>query len=283
MGLGGVALTSCVRKAVATPPPTRTLTGGFTRNPRYALDRPLSDEKTAATYNNYYEFTTDKERVAELAQKLTLRPWTIELAGLVGKPKVWDLGELVKRFPLEERLYRHRCVEAWSMAVPWIGFPLAELIKLGAPLSTAKYVRFVSLKRPSEMPGMAEQRWYPWPYFEGLTLAEAMNELALVVTGVYGHDLPAQHGAPVRLAVPWKYGYKSPKAIVRIELTATQPATFWNSVAPDEYGFLSNVDPRVPHPRWSQASERVIGSGERRPTLPYNGYGEYVASLYPKP
>ena len=166
------------------------------------------------------------------------------------------------------------------MAVPWTGFQLSHLLKLAEPQSTARFVRLVSVDRPNEMIGMREQKWYPWPYFEGLRLDEAMNELAFLVTGIYGHDLPPQHGAPLRLAMPWKYGYKSPKAIVKIELSATQPPTFWNSLSAAEYGFESNVDPKKPHPRWSQAHERVIGSGERRATLLYNGYAEYVASLY---
>ena len=289
LGAGAISLSAasaglfgCMRASYSAQPPTHLLTGGFKRNAKYTLDRPLTDEKTAATYNNYYEFTTDKDEVAQLAQKFTIRPWTVEVGGLCSKPKTWDIDQLAKSFPLEERLYRHRCVEAWSMAVPWIGFPLASLLKAAEPMPTAKFVRFVSVNRPSEMPGIKDEKWYPWPYFEGLRLDEAMNELTLVTTGVYGHDLPAQHGAPLRLAVPWKYGYKSPKAIVKIELTATQPPTFWNTLAANEYSFESNVDPEVPHPRWSQAHERVIGSGERRATLLYNGYAPYVASLYKK-
>jgi sulfoxide reductase catalytic subunit YedY len=278
-GAAATVLFGCARPAPAAPR-GRDLIGGYKRNPKYTLDRALSDEKIAATYNNYYEFTSDKEGVAEAASKFVARPWTLTVGGLCKKPRTWDLDAIVKAAPLEERLYRHRCVEAWAMAVPWIGLPFAAFLKLHEPLSAAKYVRFVSLLAPDRMIGQKTQPWYPWPYFEGLTMAEAMSELTLLTTGIYGHDLLAQHGAPLRLTVPWKYGYKSPKAIVKIELIDKQPPTFWNQLAPDEYGFESNVNPQKPHPRWSQASERMIGSGERRPTLPYNGYGEFVASLY---
>jgi sulfoxide reductase catalytic subunit YedY len=280
IGAASAGLLGCMRPGYTAQPATHVFTGAAKRNPKYTLDRPLTDEKVAGMYNNYYEFTTDKEEVAEASKGFTTKPWEVEVTGLVNKPKKWDLGELVKAMPMEERLYRHRCVEAWSMAVPWTGFPFAALLKLAEPQATAKYVKFVSVNRPSEMPGIKDQKWYPWPYFEGLTMGEAMNELSFMVTGIYGHDLPPQHGAPLRLAMPWKYGYKSPKAIVKIELTATQPPTFWNSLAPNEYGFESNVDPQKPHPRWSQAHERVIGTGDRRATLLYNGYGDYVAGLY---
>lgn len=254
------------------------------RNPAFTLDRGLTDEEVAASYNNFYEFTTDKEGVRRLVGRFETHPWTVEVKGLVDRPKVYDLDDLLRRMPMEERLYRFRCVEAWSMAVPWTGFPFRALIDEVGPKPSAKYVRTVSFYRPEQAPGQKSQHWYPWPYFEGLTIQEAMNELALLVTGIYGHPLPRQHGAPVRLIVPWKYGFKSIKSIVRIEFTDRQPPTFWNRVAPDEYDFWSNVNPEVPHPRWSQARERFITSDpmdpEMRPTLPYNGYGEYVAGLY---
>lgn len=283
-GIGATGLLSGADRALAFYDDTRsTATGELypaKRNSKYVLDRPLTDERVAAHYNNFYEFTTDKPRVAELVANFKTHPWTVEVTGLVSKPRVYEVDELLRRFPLEERLYRHRCVEAWAMAVPWTGFPLKAFIDFVQPTSKAKFVRFVSFNKPEEAPGMREQSWYPWPYFEGISMAEATNELAMLVTGVFGHELPRQMGAPMRLVVPWKYGYKSIKSIVKIEFTDKQPATFWNTLAPNEYGFVSNVDPKVPHPRWSQAYERMIIDGERRPTLPYNGYGEFVAYLY---
>ncbi len=198
------------------------------------------------------------------------------------KPKEMDVDELLARMPVEERLYRHRCVEAWAMAVPWTGFPMRELVKWAEPTSAARFVRMVSFQRPDQAPGQKNTPWYPWPYFEGLTLAEATHELAFLVCGIYGHTLPVQHGAPLRLATPWKYGFKSIKSIVLFEFTDRRPRTFWNDVAPAEYDFFANVNPRVPHPRWSQATERMIGTNERRPTQPFNGYGEWVAGLYAK-
>ena len=249
------------------------------RTERYTLDRPLTRERVAATYNNFYEFSPRKEHVARLVSNFQTRPWQIEVAGLVKKPQTLDIDELVRRMPLEERLYRHRCVEAWSMAVPWTGFPISAFIDLVEPLSSAKFMRMLTFNNADQAPGMRDTS-YPWPYFEGLSLAEATNELSLFVTGIYGHELTKQHGAPIRLVVPWKYGYKSIKSIVRIEFTDQQPGTFWSSLIPWEYDFTANVDPTVPHPRWSQAYERVIGTEERRPTLPYNGYAEFVAGLY---
>lgn len=250
------------------------------RNPAYTLDRPLTDRTVAAAYTNFYEFRNDKDRIAELAAGLTLRPWTVTLDGLVEQPRTVDVDELLRRLPVEERLYRHRCVEAWAMAVPWTGMPLRSLVELARPLSSARYLRMVSFMRPAEAIGQRVDTWYDWPYHEGLSLAEATNELAFVATGIYAKPLPPQHGAPLRLVVPWKYGYKSIKSIVRFEFVAERPPTFWNEQAPNEYGFVSNVDPAVPHPRWSQATERMLGTGERRPTLPYNGYAEWVADLY---
>jgi sulfoxide reductase catalytic subunit YedY len=249
------------------------------RNSRYPLDRLLTDEAYAASYNNFYEFSTFKARVYKKSARLRTSPWHVEVGGLAEKPRVFDINELVRALPLEERLYRFRCVEAWAMAVPWTGFPLRELIKTVQPLSSAKYVRFVTFMKPEQAPNQSPS-YGRWPYTEGLTMAEAMNELTLIATGIYGHPLPKQHGAPLRLVVPWKYGFKSIKSIVKIEFTTAQPHTFWNSNRPAEYDFVANVDPAVPHPRWSQATERLIDSGERRPTLPYNGYAEWVAHLY---
>jgi sulfoxide reductase catalytic subunit YedY len=251
-----------------------------TRNSRYALDRGITRESVAASHNNFYEFTTDKGRVWTLLEKFQARPWTIEITGRVEKPFTLDVETLVKRIPIEERLYRHRCVEAWAMAVPWSGLPMRDFIALAKPLGSARYLRMVSFHQPKQAPGVASQSWYPWPYFEALRLDEATNELALLGTGIYGHPLIKQHGAPLRLVTPWKYGYKSIKSIVRFEFTEKQPQTFWNQVAPDEYGFLSNVNPAAPHPRWSQAREKLIGTGREVPTQPFNGYGEYVARLY---
>jgi len=248
-------------------------------NPRYTLDRPLTDEIYAASYNNFYEFSTLKSGVYKKSARLQTRPWQVEVGGLVDKPRLFDIDELVRTLSLEERLYRFRCVEAWAMAVPWTGTPLAAFIKLVKPLSAARFVRFVTFMKPDQAPNQSRS-YGPWPYTEGLTMAEAMNELSLLATGIYGHPLPKQHGAPLRLIVPWKYGFKSIKSIVKIEFTAAQPKTFWHTNRPREYGFTANVDPKIPHPRWSQATERLIDTGERRPTLPYNGYGEWVARLY---
>jgi sulfoxide reductase catalytic subunit YedY len=249
------------------------------RDVRFDLDRPLTDELYAASYNNFYEFTTFKGSVYKKASRLRTFPWQVEVGGLVPNPRVFDIEDLVRAMLLQERLYRFRCVEAWAMAVPWTGFPLQALIKKVQPLSSAKFVRFVSFFKPEDAPNQSPS-YGPWPYTEGLTMAEAMNELTLVATGIYGHPLPKQHGAPLRLVVPWKYGFKSIKSIAKIEFTADQPRTFWNSITPHEYGFTANVDPDVPHPRWSQRTERMIDTGERRATLTYNGYGEWVANLY---
>jgi len=250
------------------------------RNPTFTLERPLTDEKIAARVNNFYEFSTGKD-VYRRVDKYQPIPWEIEVKGMVRKPGKFDLDQLLKMMPIEERLYRLRCVEAWAMAVPWTGFQFSEWIKRVEPAPKAKYVRFVCLNRPDQCPGQREYTWYPWPYYEALRLDEAMNELVFMAVGIYGHDLPKQHGAPLRLAVPWKYGYKSPKAIVRIEFTDKQPATFWSTLQPSEYPFESNVNPAVPHPRWSQATERMVDTGEARKTVLYNGYGQWVAGLYP--
>ena len=250
-----------------------------TRNPTFTLDRPLTDEGVAAKYNNFYEFGPVKT-IAWLAQRLQIRPWQVEVKGLVNKPKTYDIDDLIRSMPLEERLYRFRCVEAWAMAVPWTGFPFAELIKRVEPRSEAKYVKMTTfLDRTVALNQL--QVWYPWPYVEGLTMEEAMNELSLLVTGIYGKPLPKQHGAPLRLITPWKYGFKSIKSIVSIEFTQERPVSFWEALGPAEYGFWANVNPAFDHPRWSQASERMLGTEEKRPTLLFNGYADWVASMYP--
>lgn len=254
-----------------TPSPMSTMTD--------EMGDTVNSYEEITNYNNYYEFTTDKQGVAGLAKDFTVAPWTIEVSGLVNKPKTFGIEDLLKLFPQEERIYRLRCVEAWSMVIPWEGFALAGLLNMVEPTSNAKYVRFETVYRPEEMPGLRSP-FYPWPYQEGLRLDEAMNDLAILATGLYGEPNVPQNGAPIRLVVPWKYGFKSIKSIVKIELVSEQPATLWNTSAPGEYGFYSNVNPDVNHPRWSQASERRIGEINRRPTLPFNGYGEQVASLY---
>ena len=246
------------------------------RNDRYTLDRPITDEKLSTHYNNFYEFTEDKDVDADA---LPVRPWMVAIDGMVEKPMTLDIDDILKRMPLEERLYRHRCVEAWSMAVPWSGFPLKSLVELAKPLGSAKYVRMETFRNPQVAPGQ-KQFWYPWPYIEGRTMAEATNELAFMVTGMYGHPVPRQDGAPLRLATPWKYGFKSVKSIVKVSFTDQRPKTFWEALQSGEYGFWANVNPDVPHPRWSQASERVLGIDGRRPTLMWNGYGEFVAHMY---
>jgi methionine sulfoxide reductase catalytic subunit len=249
------------------------------RNPDFDPGWKLSREQTVLTYNNFFEFTTTKNRVHQLVDRFTISPWELRVEGLVEKPLTYQVDELVRAFPLEERVYRFRCVEAWAMIVPWTGFELRKLLEKAGPKSEAKFVRFETFNRPEEAPGMLNKS-YPWPYTEGLRLDEAMHPLTLVVTGLYGKPLPKQNGAPVRLVVPWKYGYKSIKSIVKIELVAEQPATLWETMAPHEYPFESNVDPEVPHPRWSQATERMIDTGTRVKTLPFNGYGDQVARLY---
>lgn len=248
------------------------------RNLNFTLDRSLTQESVAARFNNFYEFSSDKDDVWKKVDRFETHPWQIEVTGLVEKSMTFNPDDLLRLMPMEERLYRLRCVEAWAMAVPWTGFPMKAFIDYVRPLSKARFVRFVTVhfKKSGDLFSFNA----PWPYTEGLTMAEAVNPLTLLVTGIYGHPLPKQHGAPMRLIVPWKYGYKNIKSIVKIEFTDRQPATFWNTVTPDEYDFMANVNPNVPHPRWSQATEKMIGTGERRKTLLYNGFGQYVASLY---
>ena len=250
------------------------------RNTKYTLDRPLTMEQVATGYNNFYEFTLDKQQVRFRVDRFKINPWTVKVHGRINNPKTYDIDDLVRRFPLEERLYRFRCVEAWSMAVPWTGFPMSALIRDADPKADAKYVRMVTAYRPREMPGIVSQPHYDWPYEEAMTLDEAMNELALFGTGIYGKPLPKQNGAPIRAIIPWKYGLKNIKSIVEIEFTKKRPATLWNKAVPTEYGWYSNVNPKKPHPRWSQAQERIVPTGEIRPTLMYNGYESFVAELY---
>ncbi|MBU0702806.1 MAG: protein-methionine-sulfoxide reductase catalytic subunit MsrP [Chloroflexi bacterium] len=238
----------------------------------------LTSYEAINAYNNYYEFSFDKEEVAELAKNLRISPWTVEVGGLVDNPKTYDLDDLYA-FTQQERIYRMRCVEAWSMVIPWVGFPLAELLQEVGPTPEAKYVRFETLYDPDQMPGQNNRR-YPWPYVEGLRLDEAMHDLTILATGIYGQPLLPQTGAPIRLVVPWKYGFKSVKSIVKIELVEEMPTSLWMAQAPKEYGFYANVNPDVSHPRWSQATERRIGEAGRRETLSFNGYEEEVAHLY---
>jgi sulfoxide reductase catalytic subunit YedY len=243
------------------------------------LGDPLTPYEAVTGYNNYYEFTTDKEDVAELAKDFPTSPWTVEVGGLVESPRTYGIEDLLSKFDQQERIYRLRCVEGWSMVIPWVGLPLAALIEQAGPTSEAQYVRFEAILDPEQMPGQ-KSPWYEWPYLEGLRLDEAMNDLAILATGVYGKPLPAQNGAPLRLVVPWKYGFKSIKGIVKIDLVAEQPTSLWMAAAPNEYGFYANVNPNVDHPRWSQASERRIGELQRRDTLVFNGYEEEVGALY---
>lgn len=277
-GAGLIAGAALPRIAAAdTPDPTLDLYPAK-RNEAYKLDVPLTKAEDAANYNNFYEFGMSKD-IVDASQRLATRPWSIQVDGLVEKPFEIGFDDLIRKLPLEERLYRFRCVEAWAMAVPWTGIPLKSFVALAKPLAGAKYIRFETFMNPRVAPGQ-NQRWYPWPYTEGLTIAEATNELPLLVTGIYGKPLPTQHGAPIRLITPWKYGFKSVKSIRKISFVAERPKTFWEALQASEYGFWANVNPAVPHPRWSQASEQVLGSRERRPTQIYNGYGEQVAGLY---
>ncbi len=293
-GVGALVTGSLVLAACGVRGPTPTLPpateAGTTADPADPLFPPLSastDELGAqlttfeaiTNYCNFYEFTTSKEGVADLARDFRTSPWTVEVGGLVHKPKTFDIDDLL-RFTQEERIYRLRCVEAWSMVIPWVGFPLARLLDEVEPMSKAKYVRFETLFDPEQMPGQARPT-FNWPYVEGLRIDEAMHDLAILATGIYGKPLLPQNGAPVRLVVPWKYGFKSIKSIVKIDLVEEMPVSLWMAAAPREYGFYANVNPEVDHPRWSQATERRIGEGKRIETLFFNGYVEEVAHLYP--
>ena len=245
----------------------------------YAGGEALTAERDVTSYNNFYELGSAKEDPAANAHTLRPRPWTVTIAGEVRRPRTVDIDEVLGWFPLEERIYRMRCVEAWSMVIPWVGFPLADFLARLEPTSRAKYVQFTTLVDPEQLPGQ-RRRVLDWPYVEGLRLDEAMHPLALLAAGLYGKTLPGQNGAPLRLVVPWKYGFKGIKSIVEIRLVERQPTTTWSAAAPNEYGFFANVNPAVDHPRWSQATERRIGELHRRPTLPFNGYGAEVAHLY---
>jgi len=255
------------------PPTDEAIQGGF------KVNEPLTSFEDITNYNNFYEFSTEKRSVAEEARGFVTRPWAVEVGGLAGKPKVFDLDDLLTLAPQEERIYRHRCVEGWSMVIPWAGFPLAALLKQVEPLSSARYAAFQTLLDPKRMPNQ-NTSVLDWPYVEGLRLDEAMNPLAILATGMYGQTMPPQDGAPIRLVVPWKYGFKSIKSIVKIMLVADQPPTTWNIQSPNEYGFYSNVNPNVDHPRWSQRMEHRIGEFGSRPTLLFNGYAEQVGRLY---
>jgi len=274
MGLGA-------GRAVAAPAEAGKLWNAA-RNPAYDLSDAPTSERDVTTYNNYYEFGTGKADPARHGGALKTEPWTVSVEGEVARPGTFDLDDLLRLAPLEERVYRLRCVEAWSMVIPWLGYPLASLIRKVEPTGDAKFVEFTTVTQPEAMPGL-RSRIIDWPYVEALRMDEAMHPLSLLVFGVYGKPLPSANGAPLRVALPWKYGFKSGKSIVKIRFTREQPLTSWMKVAPQEYGFYANVNPDVPHPRWSQATERRIGAGvfaPREKTLPFNGYAEQVASLY---
>jgi sulfoxide reductase catalytic subunit YedY len=288
LAVGSLLLAACGRRSLTpttqpdggTSPETGP--GGSVFPPLSANTDELGAELTSfeaiTNYNNFYEFTTSKERVASLSQGFVTSPWTIQVGGLVRNPATFDIDDLLK-FTQEERIYRLRCVEAWSMVIPWVGFPLSKLLSEVEPMSKAKYVRFETLYDPEQMPGQ-KGGFYNWPYVEGLRMDEAMHSLTILATGLYGKSLAPQSGAPVRLVLPWKYGFKSIKSIVKIDLVEEMPASLWMAAAPHEYGFYANVNPDVPHPRWSQATERRIGESGRIPTLLFNGYAEEVAHLY---
>jgi len=274
---GGAVLAACGPQVGS--PPESNATEPAAGGKKDELGNPVNSFKDITHYNNYYEFSTEKEGVAGLAQNFKTSPWEVQVYGLVNKAQTYAVEDLIKKFQPEEHIYRLRCVEAWSMVIPWVGFPLAKVLTEVEPTSAAKYVRFETVFKPDEMPGQKDPL-YPWPYQEGLRLDEAMNNLTLLVTGMYGGELPAQDGGGIRVVVPWKYGFKSIKALVKIELVAEQPATLWSTIAPNEYGFYANVNPNVDHPRWSQHTERRIGEFGRRDTLMFNGYADQVAQLY---
>ena len=274
----GAALLAAPQAAQAQAAGTAPPLPAHQRNLRFRPERDLTEEREATTYNNFYEFGSSKSIVRE-ASRMAQRPWTIKVDGMVANPREFDVDELIRLMPIEERTYRLRCVEAWAMTVPWTGFQLSELLKLVEPQAGARYLSFHTASLPAVMPGL-RQSWYPWPHVEGCTVEEAGNEMCFMPIGMYGKPLPAQNGGPFRVVFPWKYGFKSGKSIVRITLTDRRPENFWFKIQPSEYGFWANVNPEVAHPRWSQATERLIGSGQRVPTRIFNGYGEYVAGLY---
>ena len=278
--IAGAATGLGLRELVS--PSTTVLAGnkidGIKKSP-FSTTETITPYKDVTNYNNYYEFSTDKDGPAKLAQKFRTRPWKVKIEGLVDKKQELDIDTVLKMAPPEERIYRHRCVEGWSIVVPWVGFSLSELIKRANPTSKAKFVEFTTILDMQQMPGQ-QRNVLQWPYVEGLRMDEAMHPLTLLCFGMYGEDLPNQDGAPLRLVVPWKYGFKSAKALVKIRFVDKQPLNTWNLSAPTEYGFYSNVNPNVDHPRWSQAKERRLGEFSKRPTLMFNGYGDQVASLY---
>ena len=280
IGAGSVLLAGCgdLSGISAGPEPT-AVTPGQVNGATDELGDALNTYEQITTYNNYYEFSVEKEEPAKLSKDFKPLPWTLQVGGQVAKPRSFTMEELVELFPPEERIYRLRCVEAWSMVIPWQGFQLKKLLEAVEPTPRAKYVRFETVRRPAEMPGLT-RGGFSWPYVEGLRLDEAMNDLTILATGLYGKPLPPQNGAPVRLMSPWKYGFKGAKSIVKIDLVENELNTFWMKAGPTEYGFYANVNPEVDHPRWSQAAERRIGELGRRPTLPFNGYADQVASLY---
>ncbi|MDA8048670.1 MAG: protein-methionine-sulfoxide reductase catalytic subunit MsrP [Rhodospirillales bacterium] len=280
LGLGGSAVAA---RAAVSPTPAGVPTGfpgpmAAPVDPRFLPGRAFTPSKDVYTYNNYYEFGSQKNIWRE-AQRLPLHPWSITIDGLVEQKQTIGLEDLLKQVSLQERLYRHRCVEAWALTIPWTGLPLKRLLEIAKPLSSAKYIVFRTDENHRAMPGLREV-WYPWPYVEGLTMFEASNDLAILAVGLYGQPLKPQNGGPIRLVVPWKYGFKSAKAIVQVTFAAKRPLTFWEEVDGREYGFWANVNPAVPHPRWSQARERLIGFDKVVPTQIYNGYGEWVAGMY---
>jgi len=280
LAAGASVLAPSLVSAQGAPPPDPT-EGLYPvmRNMRYRVDRDLTAESEATTYNNFYEFGTSKS-IWRAAQALPLRPWEVRIDGLVERPRTVGFDDILKAMTLEERVYRFRCVEAWAMTVPWSGFSLKQFVEWCKPTSSAKYVVMQTFQNPSVASGQRAS-WYPWPYTEGLTIDEATNELAFIATGLYGKPIPRQNGAPLRLVTPWKYGFKGVKSIVRFNFTDQRPKTFWEQLQASEYGFWANVNPRVAHPRWSQASEELIGTGGRRvPTQLFNGYGDFVADLY---
>ena len=278
-----LVLAACKGQTTPTPQPTTLETLAIptstTRITQDELGDPLTSYEAITNYNNFYEFSLDKEAVARLSKDFVTSPWSVSVGGLVNNPKTYDIDDLRTQFTQQDRIYRLRCVEAWSMVIPWVGFPLAEILKEVEPTSNARYVRFETVYAPEQMPGQ-ESGWFDWPYVEGLRLDEAMHDLTILATGLYGKSLEPQNGAPVRLVVPWKYGFKSIKSIVKIDLVEEMPKSLWMEAAPREYGFYANVNPEVNHPRWSQASERRIGESGRRETLMFNGYADEVAYLY---
>ena len=282
VGIGALALGALAMSACSQPPtaPAPESTPGPTLSTTDELGDPLTSYQAVTNYNNFYEFSTNKEAVANLVGNFKTSPWTVEVGGLVARPGAYGVEDLLERFDQEERVYRLRCVEGWSMVIPWLGFPLAKLLAEVEPLPGAKYVQFTTLHDPEQLPAQRDRFSFEWPYVEGLRLDEATHPLTLLSTGLYGNQLPAQNGAPIRLVVPWKYGFKSIKSIVKIDLVEKQPNSLWMNASPREYGFYANVNPQVPHPRWSQASERRIGESGRRETLMFNGYADEVAHLY---